>query len=78
MTEPTRYDTQGEREDIYNKTKNTLNFLASIVDDESVSLVHRIHAAKVLPRLPKTLRFYILDEEKIGVVEEIRNARKKH
>ena len=70
MTEPTSYDTQEERDDIYGKTKNTFDFLASVVDDENVSHVHRIRAAKTLSSLAKTLRCYILDEEKLAELEK--------
>ena len=67
-----------ERDDVYRKMKNTFDFLASVVDDEKISHVHRIRAAKSLSAIAKTLRAYIQDEERYYELEKkIKKLKKK-
>lgn len=70
--------TERERDDVYSKIKNTFDFLASVVDDEKSSHVHRIRAAKSLSAITKTLRVYIQDEERYYELEKkIKKLEKK-
>ena len=70
--------TERERDDVYSKMKNTFDFLASVVDDEKSSYVHRIRAAKSLSAIAKTLRVYIQDEERYYELEKkIKKLKKK-
>ena len=70
MKESGTFETGEERDDVYGKMKNTFDFCAAIVDDEKRSHIHRIRAAKSLSTLAKTLRVYILDEERWDELEE--------
>lgn len=64
------FNSDEEREDVYRKLKDIFNFLASIIDDKNVGVVHRIRAAHIIPDHAKTLRAYLLDWEKLDELEK--------
>jgi len=50
--------------------KNTFDYLASIVNDEKNSHVHRIRAAKSLSAIAQILRSFIQDVEEFDKLEK--------
>ena len=58
-----------EREDIYRKLKDALDWLASIVVNKDSNIVYRLQAARILPVYARIMRLFLQDWEKMDVLE---------
>lgn len=66
----TQLDTAEEYLDIYLKLKDGFDYLASVIHNQEIPVVHQLRAAHALPEMAKTLRMYLLDEAKMQELEK--------
>jgi len=59
-----------ERLNVYWKLRDTLDYLASTVHNHKLHVRYRLRATQALSEIAKTLRIFIMDEEKIQELEK--------
>ena len=58
-----------ERILIYEKLRESFDFLENLVASENADVVHKIRATQSLGRIANSLRHFIKDEEKVNLLE---------
>jgi hypothetical protein len=59
-----------ERLDLYLKLKDAVDYQASVIHNHELHVKHRLRATLALNAMAKTLRLFIMDEEKMQELEE--------
>jgi hypothetical protein len=59
-----------ERLDLYWKLKDAVDYQASVIHNDELHVKHRLRATLALNAMAKTLRIFIMDEEKMQELEK--------